>query len=143
MKEADIVVKIHQELKKQLPRAVYLKLNDMSTTGIPDLAITYGDHTLFTEVKLLRAGETASQFKKHFSGLQLATCRLLEQQGRCVYFIAYQGVDETTALILRPHRLAHLLERGANCASDLSDLEAYWLPLPTVIDSLIWRVRQP
>jgi hypothetical protein len=136
VKEADVVAKIHDELRQQLPRAVYLKLNDMSTTGIPDLALTYGGKTTFVEVKTLRAGETASRFRKHFSGLQLATCRLLEQQGRCQYFISY----ENDAIIVRPHRLAFAIEHGAEKYHDLVEVAQ---PLEKAIDHLIWMVRQP
>ena len=141
MKESDVVARIHEEVKKQLPRCVYLKLNDMSTTGIPDLALTYVGTTIFVEVKFLRQGETPAQFKKHFSGLQLATCRLLQQQGHCIYFIAYKQNDNTYALLMRPHKLALLLDKGAKEVSDLLTVTESGRPLLAAIAQLIERIR--
>jgi hypothetical protein len=143
MKEADVVAKIHDELKKQLPRAVYLKLNDMSTTGIPDLALTYGGRTLFVEVKYLRADEARPGLKKHFSPLQLATCRLLEQQGRCQYFIACDDAMGRWGLIIRPHQVAYALEKGAARPRDLWNVAGHRAPLDQAIDHLVWMTRQP
>ncbi len=142
-KEADIVAKIHTELKRKLPRAVYLKLNDLSTTGIPDLEITYAGRTLHTEVKYLRLSETAKEFRKHFLGkrsLQLATCRLLEQQGRCQYFVAHEA---GTALLIRPHQLAYSLDKGTDSYAGLWTVAYFRGSLPEAIDRLIWLARQP
>jgi hypothetical protein len=138
MKEADVVAKIHQEVRKQLPRAVYLKFADTTTTGIPDLEVTYGGRTTHVEVKLLRVGETPAQFRKHFSKLQLATCRLLEQQGRCQYFIAWGE----SAAIMRPHLLAWCLEKGAAGGADLWGAGNFHGTIGEAIDRLIWLVRQ-
>ncbi|MHB8503147.1 MAG: hypothetical protein ACYDHE_19670 [Candidatus Acidiferrales bacterium] len=142
MREADVVARIHQELKKQLPRCVYLKLNDLSTTGIPDLALTYGGRTTFVEVKFLKEDESPSSFKKHFSALQLATCQLLEHQGRCYYFISFESA-EPHALIIKPHRLAYALEKGAQEVEDLYTLAVAIYRESEAINHLIWLVRQP
>lgn len=142
MNEATIVGKIHDAFKRQLPKAVYLKLNDMSTTGIPDLAITYGGHTLFVEVKLLKEKETPSQFKKHFSGLQLTYCRLLEREGRCCYLIAYQKYGATYALIVKPHRLAYFLEKGGTDVAGLQIPGETFISLAEAIDHLVFMARR-
>lgn len=138
MREADVVAKIHEAFKKQLPRAVWLKYNDLSTTGIPDLAVTYAGRTTFVEVKLLRTKETPSSFKKHLPSLQLATCRLLEGQGRCLYFLAY---GDAFAVTVRPQRLAYFLEKGGAEISGLLRPEEFGITLNQEIDNLVARVR--
>jgi hypothetical protein len=141
VREADIVARIQKEVKKQLPRAVYLKHCDLSSTGIPDLSLTYAGHDLWVEVKLVKEDETPSEFHRHFPGLQLATCRLLEQQGRCVYFIAYSENDDLHARIIRPHALAHqLAENKVRHVTDLYGGEVG--PLPAMIDHLIFMARR-
>jgi hypothetical protein len=140
MRETDLIARIHEAVKKQLPRAVYIKINDLSTTGIPDLEITYGGRTTHVEVKLLRLGETPAQLKKHFSALQLATCRLLELQGRCVYFVA---AGDVIALLLRPHQVACYLDQGARSIDDLLPQAFFQGTRPQAIDHLIWVARQP
>jgi hypothetical protein len=108
MKEADIVAKIKTELLKQLPGAVILKLNDISTKGIPDLAVNWARRVTYVEVKLLRPKESESTFRKHFDKLQLATCQLLDNQIRCWYFIGLPGGREAT--LVRPYVLKNILD---------------------------------
>jgi len=139
MKEAHIVAKIEEQVKKQLPGAVWLKLNDYSTTGIPDVTITYGGRTTFVEVKLLRPNETRAQFIKHFDKLQLATCRLLERQGRCLYFIVFGD----SASIVRPSTLARYLENESN--TDMYSIEplgGYVDEFKASLSHLAWLARR-
>lgn len=135
MTEATIVAGIKSGLTKQLHGAVIFKINDLSTTGIPDLAVSYKGHTTWVEVKYLRHGETRSQFLKHFKKLQLATACLLERQVRTYYFIAYaEGME---AVVVGPELLAQYLShdeqdvlalRGeCNCCFDAAVNQLVWL----------------
>jgi|SRR6267142_2540140 len=139
MKEADVVTKIEETLKRQLPGVVVLKINDISTMGIPDVIITYGGHTTFIEVKLLREAESPSSFRKHFNKLQLATCRLLERQGRCYYFIAF----DDNAAIVRPATLARYLEDEENDeVGSVQLLGGYVDKLSNSLNHLSWLARR-
>ena len=93
MKEADIVAKIEAKIQEKLPGAVILKHNDFSSTGIPDLSISYRVRTTWVEVKLLKEKETPSSLKRHFSKLQLATLLLLDRQVPAYYLVAHLGYD--------------------------------------------------
>ena len=111
MKETtDIVPKIEKAIQKKMPDAVILKHNDMSTKGIPDLAITYAGRTNYVEVKLLKKDETPSSFKKHFIPLQLATAILLQRQGHAYYFVAYPLAGQLHAAIFSPTAVKTFLD---------------------------------
>lgn len=120
MNEAYIVRKIITQIKKHVPQAVVLKINDRSTAGIPDISVDYGGRHLWVEVKLIAERETEKSLKKKIDSLQLATCRLLEQQGNCRYFLAF---PHNRAVVLTPHVMNGQLDETKRRATPLYTFE--------------------
>lgn len=112
MTEATITVEVMRMLKEHLKVPVIFKHHDISTSGIPDMSITYGGLTFWIELKLLKEGESRAKFLRHFEPLQLAECRLLERQGRCFYLLAQEAKGQKTAAELwSPARLDLMLRQ--------------------------------
>lgn len=106
MTEATVATEVMRRLKELLKVPVVFKHHDVSTGGVPDMSCTYGGLTFWVELKLVRDGEAEKRFRAHFDPLQLATCRLLERQGRCFYLLALEAKGERTAAALwSPARL--------------------------------------
>lgn len=143
MKEADVVAKIRYEVKKQLPLAKFLKHNDFSSEGIPDLSISFAGMTTWVEVKLLKAKETQVSFAKHLKPggrmVQLVTCQQLEKQARCYYLIAYPLAKQLRGALLTPSRVAELLEYKMFSRGNFAVGSVYDGELALAIDNLVWR----
>jgi hypothetical protein len=109
------------------------------------MAITWGGHTTYVEVKYLKPKEPISAFKKHFAKLQLTMAELLEAQGRCWYFVAYTACKGRAlrAAIIRPHRLAPFVDAltcfdGTNFQAVAECDNAF----PTALDYLVFLARR-
>jgi len=141
MNEATIVAKIKVELRKQLSKAVVLKLQDYNTSGIPDLVVNHARRVTYVEVKLLKSKETKSSFDKHFDKLQLATLRLLEQQARAYYFAAWPGpTGKLLAIIASPERVAQFLD-GQFHFNNFLVMGEFMGEIGPALDHLVSRVR--
>ncbi len=135
--EATVVRDIVKGLRSRLPGAVVFKHADISTAGIPDISISYRNHTTWVEVKLLRRNETRSQTGQHFDHLQLATARLLDRQVETFYLIAFSGQPSgVCATLVRPVQVAAFLEAPTLGYADLMPHSLYHGSLSEVIDAL-------
>ena len=109
IREARLVQKLRKGLKQLLLGALVLKINDKSTSGIPDLVITHNDRTLWIETKATTKYGTKAGFKKHINYLQLVTCCQLERYGRCFYLIQY---DKNAVVAIRPSKVRDALAKN-------------------------------
>lgn len=141
MKEADVVKKIIFEMKKWVPRALVFKINDLRTKGIPDICVNYRKKTTWIEAKFFKENETMATVKKHIDSLQLATCRRLENESHCYYFITYPWCGTTRAAILRPRAVAQLLEFPEYHHSLLSISSIHDQTLRECIDKMVEIVK--
>lgn len=140
MTEAVVVRKILNILKKQMPKARIFKHNDLSTAGIPDISITWGQKlTTWVEVKLLDDNETYYTFRKKIDSLQLAQAILLQREGRCLYLIAYFRDKKLEALLIEPNVLAQRHESLS--VTDLSVVSIFNGPFELTIEHLMKVVR--
>lgn len=89
MNEAGVVRRIIENLTKLLPGVVILKHADLVSAGVPDLSVTYGGRTWWTEVKYFPTKDPPpSEIKKSFDALQLVQLGRLNGQGRGRYLVA-------------------------------------------------------
>lgn len=72
MTESQFTQNILAELRKRLPHAVIVKLNDSMTAGLPDFFVTHDGMTTFFEVK-------KCSWSKAFEALQYETLRRLRR----------------------------------------------------------------
>ena len=89
--EAKLTQVLLAKARVTLRGSVVLKINDHSTSGIPDAAITWNGRTCWIEVKYANPG-----FKS--TGIQELTCCRLALAGRCVY-VVYDGPHNTVSII--------------------------------------------
>lgn len=114
MNESNVSSKIIKDLKRSLPGAIIWKLNDLSTAGIPDIAINYRLKTTYVEVKYIRAEESRSKFLKHFDKQQLASNVLLSRHASVFYLVAYEMDFGTRAFLFDPGYLKRYLDADQN-----------------------------
>jgi hypothetical protein len=141
MNEAYVVRKIITQIKRHVPQAAVLKINDRSTSGIPDISIDYGGTHIWVEVKLLKEHETKKSFEKHIDKLQLASCELLDRQGECTYFLAYPS----KAFLVLPSLLSLFIKTATSF--DMSNLNSFSGILCAgnfnkVVDELIASIKE-
>ena len=138
MNEAVIVGNIIQHLTVALGRrAVILKHNDRVTAGVPDISVTCGGRTTWLEVKLLRDwDEPLGALKKKFNALQLATMRLLAENGRALYVVAYRDHVGQKMLGLYPPQYVVNVLNGTNPGV------AYWASFHDSLVELARRVQE-
>lgn len=96
MTEASVLSALIAVLRSRFPGAVIFKFHDISTKGMPDIAMTWNGFTTWIEVKLLKKG---TSLKDCSEPLQLHTMTSLARQSedRAVY-VVYDAVNKTTAL---------------------------------------------
>lgn len=141
MNEASIKAKIVAHLKKEIPMACVLRHEDAFTAGIPDISINFRG-TYWLEVKYLRAGETQSKMREHFDLLQLATCRWLEAQAHCDYFLAYHLGKVLHSVIVSPLDLSVWLESKVLDVGNFQRCARAIGVLSTTLDQLTYNLKQ-
>ena len=75
------------QLKRYMPKAHVIKLNNPSTSGVPDIVVQFGRAT-WLEVKLLKKG---ASFDKCSPTIQQVTMRQLKHAGARAWYIIYDA----------------------------------------------------
>lgn len=88
MKEKDLVRHLQKALEEAMPGCVIFKIADTITSGIPDLAITWGGSTIWLEVKYANPGLIDRKVQRH-------VMRRMASNGDAWYVIYNESTKET------------------------------------------------
>lgn len=141
--ESDLVKNLKSQIKKTMLGSVVLKINDKSSSGIPDLSVTHNDTHVWLETKLLKKYETKPGFKKHIDLLQLGTCCLLERAGRCFYIMQFA---ENQILTIRPSKVYFALDKPRAAFDFYTDIKFASVccgSIETTVEFLSQTMKEP
>lgn len=95
---------IMKGLEQRVPDGIHLRLEDRSTSGVPDIVSTFNGMSSWWEAKIARP-----KIETNRGGIQRLTCRRLARYGYCRYVVAVEvGRIIKATYVVTPDDLRHI-----------------------------------